>query len=65
MTDQITAILNTCSSSTNALRLPRSHGRQLRELYLVARATTVASMLVAAHHGAGSLARANASALSV
>ncbi len=48
MTDHITAILSTCSSSTYAMRLLRSHGLQPRELHLVARATTVASMLYAA-----------------
>jgi len=47
MTDHITAILSTCSSSTYAMRLLRSHGHQPRELHLVARATTVASMLYA------------------
>src|SRR6218665_967789 len=48
MAEYITAFLNTCSSSTYALRLLRSHGLQPRELHLVARATTVASMLYAA-----------------
>src|SRR6218665_2526837 len=48
MAEHITAILNTCSSSTYALRLLRSHGLQPRELHLVARATTVAAMLYAA-----------------
>src|SRR6218665_3635296 len=41
MTEHITAILSTCSSSTYALRLLRSHGFQPQELHLVARATTV------------------------
>src|SRR6218665_1656994 len=48
MAEYITAFLNTCSSSTYALRLLLSHGLQPRELHLVARATTVASMLYAA-----------------
>src|SRR6218665_1252832 len=48
MTEHITAILSTCSSSTYALRLLRSHGIQPQELPLVARATTVASILYAA-----------------
>ena len=49
MTDHITAILNTCSSSTYAFCLLRSHGLQSNELHLVAslRATTVASILYA------------------
>src|SRR6218665_3834119 len=48
MTEHITAILSTCSSSTYALRLLRSHGLQPQELHLVARATTVASILYVA-----------------
>src|SRR6218665_1345935 len=40
-------ILNTCSSSTYALRVLRSDGLQPNELHLVARATTVASILYA------------------
>src|SRR6218665_1279565 len=40
-------ILNTCSSSTYALRVLRSHGLQPNELHLVARATTVSSILCA------------------
>src|SRR6218665_3912603 len=48
MTEHITAILSTCSSSTYALRLLRSHGFQPQELHLVARAITVASILFAA-----------------
>src|SRR6218665_157202 len=48
MTEHITAILSTCSSSTYALRLLRSHGLQPHELHLVARAVTVASILYVA-----------------
>src|SRR6218665_1985049 len=44
MSDHITVILNTCSSATYALCLLHSHGLQRRELHLVARVTTVASM---------------------
>src|SRR6218665_4188060 len=48
MTDHIIETLKPCSSSTYALRLLRSHGLQPREPHLVARATTVATMLHAA-----------------
>src|SRR6218665_3653195 len=48
MMDHIIDALKTCSSSTYALRLLSSHGLQPRELHLVARATTVATMLYAA-----------------
>src|SRR6218665_102692 len=48
MTEHITAILSTCSSSTYACLLLRSHGFQPQELHLVARATTVALILYAA-----------------
>src|SRR6218665_2969989 len=47
MGDHITKILNTCSSSTYALRVLRSHGLQPNELHLFARATTIASILYA------------------
>src|SRR6218665_1024394 len=47
MTDHIIETLKTCSSSTYALRLLRSHGLQPTELHLVARATTLATMLYA------------------
>src|SRR6218665_3289927 len=48
MTEHIIAILSTCSSSTYTLRLLRSRGLQPQELHLVARATTVVSVLYAA-----------------
>src|SRR6218665_4209338 len=47
MTDHVSQVLNTCSSSMFALRLPRTHGLQPQELNLVDRATTVASILYA------------------
>src|SRR6218665_3152779 len=47
MTAQVSQVLNTCSSSMFALRLLRTHGLQPQELHLVARATTVASILYA------------------
>ena len=48
MGDHITKIFDDCSSSTYyALRVLRSYGLQPNELYLVARATTVASILYA------------------
>ena len=50
MTNHITAILSSYSSSTYSFRLLQSHGLQSRELgqHLVARATAVASILYAA-----------------
>ena len=48
MTEHVTAILSTCSYSTYALRLLRSHRLQPHELHLVARAATVASILYVA-----------------
>src|SRR6218665_1193205 len=47
MGNHITKILKTCSSSTYALRVLRSHCLQPNELHLVATATTVASILYA------------------
>src|SRR6218665_3800972 len=47
MTDHVSQVLNTCSSSLFALRLLRTHGLQPQELHLVARATTVAFNLYA------------------
>src|SRR6218665_3672159 len=47
MTDHVSQVLNTCSSSMFALRLLRTHGLQSQELHLVARATTIASILYA------------------
>src|SRR6218665_1928506 len=47
MTDHVSQVLNTCSSSMFAWRLLRTHGLQPQELHLVARATTVASILYA------------------
>src|SRR6218665_3469548 len=45
MTDHVSQVLNTCSSSMFALRPLRTHGLQPQELHLVARDTTVASIL--------------------
>src|SRR6218665_3740213 len=47
MTGHVSPVLNTCCSSMFALRLLRIHGLQPQELHLVARATTVASILYA------------------
>jgi len=47
MIEHITVILSTCSSSTYTLCLLRTHGLQPQKLHLVARATTVASILYA------------------
>src|SRR6218665_518809 len=47
MTDHISQVLNTCSSSMFALRLLRTHSLQPQELHLVARATILASILYA------------------
>src|SRR6218665_1165247 len=47
MTDHVSQVLNTCSSSMFALRLLRTHGLQPQELHLVTRATTVAPILYA------------------
>src|SRR6218665_3045252 len=44
MTEHITAILSTCSSSTCALRLLRSHRLQPQDLNLAARATVYSSL---------------------
>ena len=46
VTDHVSQVLNTCSSMF-ALRLLRTHGLQPQELDLVARVTTVASILYA------------------
>src|SRR6218665_841888 len=48
MGDHIIKLLTTCSSSTYALRVLRSHGLKPNELHLVDRATTVGSILHAA-----------------
>src|SRR6218665_1221305 len=47
MTDHVSQVFNTCSSSMFALRLLRTHGLQPQELHLVTRATTAASILYA------------------
>src|SRR6218665_2558096 len=47
MTDHVSQVLNTCASSMFALRFLRTHGLQPQEPPLVARATTVASILYA------------------
>src|SRR6218665_653159 len=47
MTDHVSQVLNTCSSSMFVLRLLRTHGLQPQELHLVTRPTTVSSILYA------------------
>src|SRR6218665_2445361 len=47
MSDHVSQVLSACASSTFALRLIRTHGLKQDELHLVARATTVASILYA------------------
>src|SRR6218665_1351977 len=47
MSDHVSQVLSTCASLTFALRLLRTHGLKQDELHLVARATTVASILYA------------------
>src|SRR6218665_4019432 len=47
MSDHVSQVLSACASSTFALRLLQTHGLKQDELRLVARATTVASILYA------------------
>ena len=68
MAEHIAAILNTCSSSTYALRLLRSHGIHPRELHLVARGRELQlwpQCSTRPQPGGGSLARVTASVLNV
>jgi len=65
MMDHIIETLKTCSSSTYALRLLCSHGLQSRKLHLVARVTTVATMLYVAPPWWGPLEKGTVSALNV
>jgi len=47
MSDHIAQVLSACSSSIFALRLLRNHGLKSDQLHLVARETTIASILYA------------------
>ena len=47
MSDHVSQVLSACSSSIFALRLLRNHGLRSDQLNLVARATTIASILYA------------------
>src|SRR6218665_1330140 len=47
ISDHISQILSACSSSIFALRLLRNHGLRSDQLHLVARATTIASIMYA------------------
>ena len=63
LSDHVSQVLSACSSSIFALRLLRNHGLcRSDQLHLVARGTTIASILYAPRGGGGLRARGTASA---